>query len=138
MLLLFFFLSPSHKLPIESYRHCAWSTDKVRKHTSFSTKGHLRLLAQWSSTFLKLHVPQLQWPSFAPLHRMAENSATLAYFLQINNQSDHFRAFPKWKIMTQCCPGAARANALNCGGVKYTHTSHRGEVKGTSGRVFAV
>lgn len=58
-------------------------------------------------------------------------------FLQINNQSGHFLALPKWKIMTQSCPGAARANALNCGGVKYTHTPRGREVKGAAG-IFGV
>lgn len=77
----------SHKFPNESYRHCAWSTDEVRKQTSFGTKGHVGLHARWSSTFLELHVPRLQWHSFTPLHRAAENSATFAYFYRLTTKA---------------------------------------------------
>ena len=53
----FFFFTDNfvtHKLPTVSYRHYALSTVEAHKHPGFSTNH-----AQWSSTFLKLHVTEL-------------------------------------------------------------------------------
>ena len=49
-----FFHFVTHKLPTVSYRHYALSTVEAHKHPGFSTNH-----AQWSSTFLKLHVTEL-------------------------------------------------------------------------------
>lgn len=47
----------THKLPMAYYRHCARRTDEVHTNIPVSVSlGHLGLHAQWSSTFLKLHV----------------------------------------------------------------------------------
>lgn len=49
-----------HKLPTASYRHRARSTVEGHKRAGgFRTTGHLGLNAQWSGTFLKLHVTEL-------------------------------------------------------------------------------
>lgn len=94
----------THKLPTVSYRHCARSTDEVHKHH--------RPHAQWSSTFLKLHVTELPVTqqhnrTWSGWKKRNFDSFFFSFRLTTNNR--HFCAFLKWKIMTQNCPGAACA-----------------------------
>lgn len=114
--LLFFFLTDAlyfvtHELPTASYRHCARSTDEVHRPTDSCTTG---LDVQWGCTLTgaahssscispwivsyQLHnSTQYGWKKICRFH---------SYLLicLITNNFSQFRAFLKWKIMTQSCP----------------------------------
>lgn len=66
--------SSEHKLPTVSYRHRARSTAEGHKPPAgVSNMGHLRLNAQRSSTFLRLHVTELP---VSQLHFRAQTGRT--------------------------------------------------------------
>lgn len=107
--------SSKHELPTVSYRHHARSTAEGHKPPGgVGNMGHLRLNAQWSSTFLRLHVTELP---VSQLHFRAQAGRARmqlkhVFYLRLTTSKQPFFALLKWK-MTQSCPGAACALRLS-------------------------